>query len=318
MSDIFFNELSIPKVHYNLAVGSASHARQTGLMLERIERVLKKENPDIALVYGDTNSTLAGALAAAKLNIPVAHIEAGLRSYNKNMPEEINRILTDHISTFLFCPTQTAANNLANEGITKGVFKVGDVMFDALLYYLQRAKKRSNILKAFQLKPKHFYLSTIHRQENTDNLKQLESILRILNEVANQGNIVVFPLHPRTKKAINLLKFKYNPLYLKMIGPVSYLDMLLLEKNARAVLTDSGGVQKEAFFLKVPCITLRNETEWVETLQVGGNTLTGVDSKSINRVLKDLSTKKVGFCKVFGDGKAAERTIDILASLLEG
>jgi len=317
MDRVFFEELELPKPDYHLGVGSGSHGRQTGIMLERIEAVLKKEKPMVVMVYGDTNSTLAGALAAAKLNIPIAHVEAGLRSYNHAMPEEINRVLTDHLSTFLFCPTSQAVENVAKEGIRPGqgkiVKNVGDVMYDSILYYSKIAEKKSTILHGLNLVNPQYYLATLHRAENTDDPKVLKSILKALNEIGRDTSVIL-PLHPRTKKVIKahppFSKFKN----IKFIEPVSYLDMLRLEKNAKAILTDSGGVQKEAYWLKVPCFTLRDETEWVETVKSGWNELVGTGTKGIvERVshlrMKKSSGKKMG---IFGDGKASEKIIQIL------
>jgi UDP-N-acetylglucosamine 2-epimerase len=330
MDRVFFEELELPKPDYHLGVGSGSHGRQTGIMLERIEAVLKKEKPMVVMVYGDTNSTLAGALAAAKLNIPVAHVEAGLRSYNRNMPEEINRLLTDHLSTFLFCPTDQAVRNLLKEGIKDGktriVKNVGDVMYDSILYYSEIADKKSTILKDLNLvasKESHipqsairnpqYYLATLHRAENTDDPKVLKSILKALNEIGRDTSVIL-PLHPRTKKVIKahspFSKFKN----IKFIEPVSYLDMLRLEKNAKAILTDSGGVQKEAYWWKVPCFTLREETEWVETIKSGWNKLIGTGSKEIVHGINVLgkgrpSKRGTG---IFGDGRASGKIIQIL------
>lgn len=321
MNDIFFKELELNPPSYNLRVGSQSHGRQTAMMLERIEAVLKKETPDLVLVYGDTNSTLAGALAAKKLNILLAHIEAGLRSYNMGMPEEINRIVVDRISDMLFCPTRTAIKNLYLEGIknttTKKfpkVFLVGDVMYDAILFYLGVAKSQSNILEVQSLIPKNYYLATIHRAENTDNRLRLKSIIESLNSIAKDKAPVLFPVHPRTKKAMSALKIKSFTKSLKMIEPVSYLDMLMLEKNARAILTDSGGIQKEAYFLNVPCVTLRDETEWVETVDVGMNVLGGADRNRIKEALDRVSTSDVKQPKADGYGNASTKIIQIINS----
>ena len=262
MSAIFFDELEISYPEYNLDIGSASHGTQTGRMLEAVERVLIQEKPDWVLVYGDTNSTLAGALAAVKLHIPVAHIEAGLRSFNRQMPEEINRVLTDHISELLFVPTKTALANLIREGIQENRVKlVGDIMYDAALFFGIKAEKKSNILERLQLSKKGYILATVHRAENTNDYYRLRAIFEGLVEVAGDIKIVV-PLHPRTYYALkrwNLLE-KANR-HLQLIEPVGYLDMIMLEKNAVMIATDSGGVQKEAYFYKIPCITLRNETE---------------------------------------------------------
>ncbi|MCK4265567.1 UDP-N-acetylglucosamine 2-epimerase (non-hydrolyzing) [Candidatus Babeliales bacterium] len=299
MSKIFFDELDIPAPEYNLEVGSYTHGKQTALMLERIEKVLLKEKADIVLVYGDTNSTLAGALAAVKLSMLVAHIEAGLRSYRLDMPEEVNRVLTDRISKFLFCPTKTAVKNLKNEGMVKGVYLVGDVMYDAFLDSQKLLSKRK-ILSKLELKPKGYLLLTIHRQENTDNFKNLKSILSALIKAEEK---IVFPSHPRTKKALKKIEgFKLKNFL--PIKPVSYLDMLVLEKNARKILTDSGGVQKEAYWLGTPCITLRNETEWVETVEDKWNILTGAKSDKIINAIKNFNPSEKQR-KIFGNGKAS-------------
>ncbi|RJS71602.1 UDP-N-acetylglucosamine 2-epimerase (non-hydrolyzing) [Methanophagales archaeon] len=254
MDKVFFDELGIPEPDYHLGVGSGSHGYQTGEMLKRTEKVLIKEKPDMVLVFGDTNSTLAGALAAVKLHIKVAHVEAGLRSFDKKMPEEINSVLTDHCSDLLFCPTETAVKNLKNEGITKGVYLTGDVMVDALQENIKIAEKKSRILDELDLKPEEYYLATAHRAENTDDFSRLKSIVDAFCEIEN----IVFPCHPRTEKMFK----KFNlwdrlQKRVKVIKPVGYFDMLVLEKNARKILTDSGGVQKEAYIFKVPCITLR-------------------------------------------------------------
>jgi UDP-N-acetylglucosamine 2-epimerase len=323
MDKIFFEELDLPKPNYHLGVGSGSHGRQTGMMLERIEAVLVKEKPEVVVVYGDTNSTLAGALSAAKLNIPVAHVEAGLRSFNRTMPEEINRLLTDHLSTFLFCPTDQAVRNLLREGIKDGkgkiVKKVGDVMYDSILYYLKLSERKSTILKDLGFDTSHesrvtsYYLATLHRAENTDDPKRLESILKALNEIG-RNTPVVLPLHPRTKKMIETYHLFSEFKNIKFIEPVSYLNMLKLEKNATAILTDSGGVQKEAYWLKVPCLTLREETEWVETIKSGWNVLVGI---GVKRIVKEVSRteKRRRYLKgnrVFGDGKASQKIVQIL------
>ena len=323
MDKIFFEELDLPKPNYHLGVGSGSHGRQTGMMLERIEAVLVKEKPEVVVVYGDTNSTLAGALSAAKLNIPVAHVEAGLRSFNRTMPEEINRLLTDHLSTFLFCPTDQAVRNLLREGIKDGkgkiVKKVGDVMYDSILYYLKLLERKSTILKDLGFNTSHesrvtsYYLATLHRAENTNDPKRLKSILKALNEIGRNTPIVL-PLHPRTKKMIETYHLFSEFKNIKFIEPVSYLNMLKLEKNAKAILTDSGGVQKEAYWLKVPCLTLREETEWVETIKSGWNVLVGI---GVKRIVKEVShtEKRRRYLKgnrVFGDGKASQKIVQIL------
>jgi UDP-N-acetylglucosamine 2-epimerase len=324
MDRVFFEELKLPEPDYHLGVGSGSHARQTGIMLERIEAVLQKEKPHVVMVYGDTNSTLAGALAAAKLNLPVAHVEAGLRSYNRTMPEEVNRLLTDHLSTFLFCPTQQAIRNLSKEGVKDGrkriVKNVGDVMYDSILFYSKIAEKISTILERLDLCNPHsaignrqYILATLHRAENTDDPQLLRSILKALNEIGGKA-LVILPLHPRTKKMMKvhhlLLQFKN----IKFIEPVSYLDMLTLEKNAKAILTDSGGIQKEAYWFGVPCLTLREETEWVETIEQGWNKLVGREEKKIVEAVRQLIGKRLPEKRpgIFGDGKAGGTIIRLL------
>lgn len=318
MSQVFFDELEIPQPDYNLGVGSLPHGAQTGRMLERIEEVLLEEKPDWVLVYGDTNSTLAGALAAAKLHIPVAHVEAGLRSFNHHMPEEINRVLTDHLSTLLFCPTRAAVDNLASEGIRKGVELVGDVMYDAALYYAARAEAHSSILSRLGLRPKGYVLATLHRAENTDDPIRLRAIIEGLGAVAQKMPVII-PLHPRTRAALEregLLARTEGTCWL--IPPVGYLDMVLLEKHARLIATDSGGVQKEAYFYGVPCITLREETEWVETVEAGWNVLVGADRERIfSAVLSFVppATRPA----LYGEGNAAKRCVALLsASIYHG
>lgn len=311
MSAIFFRELEIPEPDYNLGVGSGTHGRQTGEMLIRLEEVLLNERPNWVLVYGDTNSTLAGALAAVKLHIPVAHVEAGLRSFNREMPEEHNRVLTDHCADLLFCPTQTGVNNLAKEGITQGVWLVGDTMYDAVLQFSEVACKRSSIIRELTLKPQRYLLATVHRAYNTDNRERLNSILSVLAHIEEP---IVFPVHPRTRRRIH--EFGLSGLvatspYLNLIDPVSYLDMLVLERHARMILTDSGGVQKEAYFLGVPCATLRPETEWVETVADGWNVIVGTNPERILEVVKSgFSVRKPAM--LFGDGKAAYHIVELL------
>ena len=268
MSGVFFRELDIPEPDYHLGVGSGSHGQQTGAMLTKIEEVLLKEKPDRVLVYGDTNSTLAGALAAAKLHISVAHVEAGLRSFNRRMPEEINRVMTDHLADVLLCPTETAVENLQLEGVTKGVHLVGDVMYDALLDSVERARRTSTVFDRLELEAQSYLLVTVHRAENTDQAQRMHGIMAALIALAESGQMIVFPVHPRTRKALDNLSFK-PPERLLLTEPLSYLDMVLLESTARIILTDSGGVQKESYWLQVPCITLRDETEWVETVESG-------------------------------------------------
>lgn len=318
MSDIFFNELNIPLPEYNLGVGSGSHGAQTGEMLKGIEEVLLKEHPDAVLVYGDTNSTVAGGLAAAKLHIPVAHVEAGLRSYNRRMPEEINRVMTDHLSDLLFCPTQTSVKNLTQEGVTKGVHLVGDVMYDALLYNLTVAETKSEILDQLHLRSKQYYLATVHRVENTDDVGRLQRLLEAFREISRTSS-VVWPVHPRARKILHALDATIirpdaspgSDPGLRLIEPVSYLDMLKLEGHAKGILTDSGGVQKEAYWLRVPCVTLREETEWVETLELGWNQIVGADPQAIARAIHRPAPPEP-VLNHFGDGQASGRIAGIL------
>ena len=308
LSNIFFEELDIPHPKYNLGIGSGSHGHQTGQMMEKIEEVLIDEKPDWVFVYGDTNSTLAGALAAGKLHIKIAHIEAGLRSYNRLMPEEINRVLTDHISDLLFCPSDVAVSNLSKEGITEGVINVGDVMVDSLLFASKKAKESSNIEQAYGVMPGEYLLATLHRAENTDVSHRLSNILEAFSAI---GTPILFPMHPRTRKAISEFGFDEklsNPL-IKIIQPVGYLDMVLVEQSARMILTDSGGIQKEAYVLKVPCITLRDETEWVETVQTGWNILVGADIHKIVDAVKNFQ-EPANHPQLYGDGNAGQRIID--------
>jgi UDP-N-acetylglucosamine 2-epimerase len=309
MSAQFFEELEIPEPDYNLGVGSGSHAYQTGEMLKRTEQVLIDEDPKIVLVYGDTNSTLAGSLAAVKMDIPVAHVEAGLRSFDRRMPEEINRVLTDHCANILFAPTKTAVKNLNDEGIKTGVFLTGDVMVDALYRNLEIARRKSNVIERLQLEPKGYYLVTLHRQENVD---QPEQLSRIIDALCSLPGMVVFPCHPRTEKMLKTFHlWEKASLNLNIIKPVGYLDMLLLEKHANKILTDSGGVQKEAYILEVPCITLRNSTEWVETVEDGWNVLVGSDRELVIQYALEFSPLK-SQRKHFGEGDAAGKIVGIL------
>lgn len=310
MSDVFFEELNIPTPKYHLNIGSGSHGAMTGAMLTEIEKVLEIEKPDFVLVYGDTNSTIAGALAASKLLIPVIHVEAGLRSFNKVMPEEQNRILTDHISRILFAPTETAVQNLKNEGITEGVHLVGDVMYDGVLHFTQIAREKSRILETLDLKAGEFILCTIHRAENTNNLERLTAITDGLNACKEP---IVLPLHPRTWKYMTDYGLKLADT-IRVIDPVGYLDMIRLESAAKKIVTDSGGVQKEAFFLGVPCITLREETEWIETVENGWNILVGTDPEKINSAILTFEPGTIPG-KYFGDGDAVQRMITIIKEL---
>ena len=349
MSQIFFDELEIARPDYNLEVGSDSHGIQTGKMLSSIEGILQTERPDLVIIYGDTNSTLAGALATAKLHIPLAHVEAGLRSYNRRMPEEINRVVADEISNLLFCPTATAVRNLRLEGFpsgrsTKGgprdintqyVHQVGDVMYDSILFYSHLAESRSSVLQGFQVSEKAYCLATLHRAENTDDTGKLKSILEALASIAASKIRVILPLHPRTKSAITrnpdlsdlLAESIAN---INICEPVGYLDMVRLESNAKLILTDSGGVQKEAYLLRVPCITLREETEWVETVAQGWNTVAGTSSHKILEAFASLTVWDhsgppfsgslvdiAPVTDVYGNGHAADKIVATICEYLD-
>lgn len=315
MSEVFFRELEIPKPDYNLGVGSGRHGEQTGEMLKRIEEVLIKECPDTVLVYGDTNSTLAGALAAVKLNLPVAHVEAGLRSFNRTMPEEINRVATDHLARLLFCPSAVATKNLAQEGLTAGVHCVGDVMYDALLFNVKVSAEKCKILDTLGLRGKEYFLATVHRAENTDQPDRLGGILSALNRLA-VNRPIVWPVHPRTRKVLEAHAHdlrNHVESSLRIIDPVSYLDMLALEKEAGVILTDSGGVQKEAFWLGVPCVTLRDETEWTETVELGWNTIVGTQTEAICTAALERTHGSINSCP-YGNGKAADAIVSALVA----
>jgi UDP-N-acetylglucosamine 2-epimerase len=309
MSTIFFDELNIPEPDTDLGIGSGPHGWQTGQMLIGIEKVLQREKPAWVLVYGDTNSTLAGTLAAIKLHIPVAHIEAGLRSFNRSMPEEHNRVLTDHAADLLLCPTQTAVDNLAREGITAGVHVVGDVMYDAVQYNADLARQRSDVMDHMHLRSQDYILVTVHRPRNTDNTARLLSILQALEAIGRETPIVL-PAHPRTRQAIEMLDYQPGP-HIHLTEPVGYLDMLMLEQNARLIITDSGGVQKEAYFFAVPCLTLREETEWVETVESGWNRLVGADQATIIEAARTFEPTGSP-PPVFGDGHASEHIAALL------
>jgi len=306
MSKVFFTEMQIPKPHYNLAINNLGHGAMTGRMMEEIEKILLKENPDWLLVYGDTNSTLAGALAAKKLHIKVAHVEAGLRSYNMKMPEEVNRILTDRISDVLFCPTQQAVDNLENEGFKNfnSLFvNVGDIMYDSALFYNSIAKQPERSI------PEDFILATIHRAENTDDRSKLVRIFNELDSI-NQSVPVIIPLHPRTKKKLDEYQITTQ---VNIINPVGYLEMVWLIKNSNAVITDSGGLQKEAYFFKKQCFTLRDETEWVELIDAGCNQLINVLTDDIATVVLNDIDKELDFSEeIYGDGMTSKRILDIL------
>jgi UDP-GlcNAc3NAcA epimerase len=319
MSDIFFQELDIPEPKYNLEISGGNHGQMTGRMLEAIEGVLIQESPDWLLIYGDTNSTLGGALAAAKLHIPIAHVEAGLRSFNMFMPEEINRILSDRISTLLFCPTKIAVENLEAEGIHKGVHQVGDVMFDITLHYRDIARQKSTILNRLGLHDVRFALATCHRAENTDDPIRLGQILLALEEIA-KFMPVILPLHPRTRKLIKEYGLSHGLSTLKVIDPLSYTDMIAVELASSIILTDSGGVQKEAFFCGVPCLTIRDETEWVETIDCNANVLVGANQVAIMNEFHKFQAGQVQseFCSSpYGDGDAAEKIVQMLVAHTE-
>lgn len=315
MSQIFFDEMGIARPSRNLGVAGGSHGEMTGRMLIDIERVLLEERPDAVLVYGDTNSTLAGALAAAKLDIPIAHVEAGLRSYNRTMPEEHNRVLTDHCSTLLLCPTETAVKNLQREGITSGVANVGDVMLDAVLHFGALARERSSVLSTAGVEKGKFHLATIHRAYNTDDPARLAAIMSAL---ASLDLPVVFPIHPRTRQrlattASGLDRKEWS--MVRFIDPVGYLDMLQLEQSAATIATDSGGVQKEAFFFEVPCFTLRPETEWVETVESGWNTLVTGEGDALSAAIRQWTRPSNSTPTVFGDGRAANQIAVLISQL---
>lgn len=319
MSDVFFQELDIPEPKYNLDISGGAHGSMTGRMLESIEKVLLIEKPDWMLIYGDTNSTLAGAIAAAKLNIRVAHVEAGLRSFNMKMPEELNRILADRISTLLFCPTEIAVANLLSDGLSKGVYNVGDVMYDVALYYKNQPPQNSSILDTLKLKKGAYALATCHRAENTDDPHRLGEILLGLSKIAEKI-LVVFPIHPRTRKLIHnydLTKYLKN---LIVVEPLPFLDMVILEQAAKVILTDSGGVQKEAFFYGVPCITMRDETEWAETIRLNANILVGADHFKIMKAFEKTNSEEKNIIlnkTPYGDGKAANKIIETIVSYNE-
>ena len=312
MSDIFFQEMKIDTPKYHLGISGKGHGAMTGEMLAEIEKICQLEKPNLLLVYGDTNSTLAGALAAAKLHIPVAHVEAGLRSFNMKMPEEINRILTDRISNYLFCPTETAIENLNKEGFDHfncQIVKTGDVMLDAALFYSQSSKEKAQVYPRLDLQK--FSLCTIHRAENTDSKERLESIFKALKEIA-KSTAIVLPLHPRTKKFIQ--DYKIDTGAVRLIDPVGYFDMLEFLKHAEFILTDSGGLQKEAYFFNKPCITLRDETEWVELVQAGHNQVVGTETENILQAVGHLQARGSAWPKgIYGDGKASEQIAAYLA-----
>lgn len=304
MSDIFFQELNIPKPSYFLNIQGGHHGQMTGRMLEAIEEVLFKEKPDAVLVYGDTNSTLAGALAASKLHIPVIHVEAGLRSFNRLMPEEINRVLTDHVSDMLFCPTDTAVSNLQNEGLTKDVYHIGDIMYDATLFAIESLKKQSGISEKFKCLPKDFSLLTVHRADSTNSIDSFQKVIHFVKEFAkNNKTEIIFPVHPRTQKLIKNTSYEF-PKSIHPIEILSYFETHFLLSKAMHVLTDSGGLQKEAYFHRVPCVTLRSETEWTETIDAGWNRLWMKPNYNERKEITD-----------YGSGDTAEKILNILEEL---
>ena len=334
MSEVFFRELGIPAPDYNLHVGSGSHAEQTGEMLKGIEKVLQGEpigdsrseigdwEPfDGVIVYGDTNSTLAGALAASKLQVPVFHVEAGLRSFNMSMPEEINRIVADRLGNLLFAPTQTAVRNLEHDGLAEYAVLSGDVMYDNSMYFSAMADTKSDVIERLGLSYRNFVLATIHRPANTDNEENLRSIFRALSDIAATGIDVVVPLHPRTRKRLNeLTSERISELgneRLRIIDPVSFFEIIRLEKNARVVMTDSGGVQKEAFFYGTPCVILRPETEWVEIVDAGAGILADADYERIMKAYEELSGREVKFPPLFGDAHASEKILSEIVRYLD-
>ncbi len=319
MSEVFFDELGIPEPKYNLGIGGGLHGAMTGAQLSAIEEVLIREKPDWVLVYGDTNSTLAGALAASKLQIPVAHVEAGLRSFNKRMPEEINRILVDHMSTLLLAPTETAMSHLKNEGIiAANCHQVGDVMYDAALMYGKKAAEHSTILKELRIEAKSYLLATIHRAENTDDPERLKIIVSALKKVS-EDMPVIWPIHPRTRQNINKLGLdRLLTEHIQIIQPVGYLDMVMLEQSSTVIATDSGGVQKEAYFYNIPCVTVRDETEWVELIESGWNRL--VPPTNINSIVSAI-LESVGTAgkpiSPYGSGDAGKQISNLLESFFE-
>ena len=315
LSGSFFEDLRIPPPAENLEVGSGPHGQQTGRMLERLEVVLAADRPDWVVIHGDTNSTLAGAVAAAKMHLPVAHVEAGLRSFNRRMPEEINRVVADHLSTLLLCPTARSLENLAREGIERGVHRVGDVMYDSVRFHADLAEARSDVMSRLGLEPRSYHLATIHRAENTDDADRLEGIFGALSRLDRP---VVVPLHPRTRERLPAGRLRAGG-NVRVVEPVAYLDMITLERNCRLVLTDSGGVQKEAYWFARPCVTLREETEWVELVEAGCNRLVGARPEAILDAVAafeeaggELPADRPG--DLYGDGRAAERLVEVLAS----
>lgn len=315
MDRVFFEELELPKTKYNLHVGSGTHAKQTGQMMIKIEKILTKEKPDVVLVQGDTNTVLAGGLTAAKIQIPVAHIEAGLRSYDNSMPEEINRIVVDHLSTFLFAPAKRQKEILAKEGIDKEkIFVVGNTIVDAVLQNKELAQKKSKTLNKLKIQPKTYFLLTLHRPSNVDNKRTFQNIISALNKIISKFKMpIIFPIHPRTQARIEEFKLSLSQDIITL-PPVGFLDFLQLENNARLILTDSGGIQEEACILKVPCVTIRENTERPETIEVGANILAGTKTKKILQAVTKMLNKKAKWRNPLGDGKSGERIIKTLSS----
>jgi UDP-N-acetylglucosamine 2-epimerase len=308
MSGVFFDGLDLPKPDINLSVGSGSHGSQTGAMLRGVEDVLLMNRPEWLLIYGDTNSTLAGALAAAKLSVPVVHVEAGLRSFNRRMPEEINRLVTDHLSDLLLCPSETAVRNLAAEGISRNVHLVGDVMLDVLIWAQEQLRATpSNVLQRLGVTANAYVLATVHRSENTDDPARLRGILSAFNAIDES---IVFPVHPRARRVITEAGWRFGS-HVHMIDPVGYLDMVALAGSARRILTDSGGLQKEAYWLRVPCLTLRDETEWVETVEAGWNMLVGSCTETIAEAVRSFAPV-MPHVPLYGDGCVAVKCVDLL------
>lgn len=315
MSAVFFDELGIPKPDYNLGIGGGTHGEQTGRMLEAVEKVMMETKPDAVIIYGDTNSTVAGALAAAKLHIPVAHIEAGLRSFNRDMPEEINRIVADHLSTWCFCPSEVSVQQLASEGVSNNVINVGDIMADSVRMFAPMAREQSNILETIGVETKGYILATCHRPVNTDSEENLKTILSAFSAMPLP---VVLPLHPRTKGAVErygVMDWLMAQKNVCLSDPLGYLDMLQLQQNAALIATDSGGVQKEAYYCNTPCLTFRNETEWVETVKIGWNTLCQIDKGTIlSKTVEILSkTEEQEHPDIYGDGFASRRIVEVLS-----
>lgn len=314
MSDVFFEDLDIPEPNYNLSISGGNHGHMTARMLMGIEDILITEKPDWVLVYGDTNSTLAGSIAASKLHIPIIHVEAGLRSFNNKMPEEINRIVSDRISSVHFCTSDLAVENLKNEGITKNVYNTGDVMYDSALFYSSDTIKNAHLLETLGIEKRNFILVTCHRAENTNDKEKLENILSALHTISDDIN-VVFPIHPRTRNLIDEYNLSHYLSSLKIVSPLSYIDMIFLEKNAKFIVTDSGGVQKEAYFFKTPCITIREETEWLETLEGNANILVGSNKEKIIDCIKGTHPVSWPFENLYGDGKASRKIVECISVL---